>query len=215
MTRKNILFDLDGTLLDPREGITKSIQYALKKLERPVPSIDELTWCIGPPLLENFKVLFKSDDDALAQEAIALYRERFADIGIFENEIYEGIPDILETLQKQGYRLLIATSKPSVFATNIVEHFELAQYFHKVYGSRLNGELCHKTELLPYILEQEHLQKEQTIMIGDRKHDILGAKSCGLRSLGVIYGYGGRKELLEAGADFLAECPSEILDILL
>jgi phosphoglycolate phosphatase len=214
MTLQNILFDLDGSLVDPKEGITKSIQYALKKLDRPVPDIDELTWCIGPPLLENFKILFEDDDDVLAQKAVDLYRERFADIGIFENEVYEGIPAVLGTLQKHNYRLFVATTKPSIFAKEIVKHFELAHYFNGVYGSRLNGELADKTDLLPYLLEQENLLKEQTIMIGDRKHDILGAKSCGLKSLGLTYGYGGRKELLEAGADFLAERPSEILDIL-
>ena len=215
MTINNIFFDLDGTLTDPKAGITQSIQYALEKLGAPIPSIDELTWCIGPPLLESFPILLKENNPALAKKALALYRERFSTIGKFENDVYPDIPELLEQLNTQGFHLFVATSKPKVFAQDIVEHFDLAQYFRGVYGSELNGEFCDKTELLPHILQQESLSQMTTMMIGDRKHDIVGAKSCQMQSIGVLYGYGSRKELCEAGADYLAMAPLEILDVLI
>lgn len=214
MRIENIFFDLDGTLTDPKQGITRSIQYALEKLESPVPSVDELEWCIGPPLLESFRTILGEDRADQAKKALALYRERFGTLGKFENEVYPHIPEVLAKLCEQEFHLFVATTKPSVFARDIVEHFELSTYFTGVYGSQLDGQLCEKTELLPHILEQESLNHATTLMVGDRKHDILGAKSCWMRSLGVTYGYGTREELLEAGVDFLVESPLEILDVL-
>ncbi len=214
MEIKNILFDLDGTLTDPKLGITRSIQDALEKLGRSVPPVDELVWCIGPPLLESFPVLLKENDPSLAKKALSLYRERFGRIGKFENEVYPDIPDVLAQLCGQGFKLFVATTKPYIFARDILEHFDLSIYFTGIYGSELNGQLCDKRELLPHILKQEALDYKTSVMIGDRKHDILGAKSCRLRSIGVTYGYGTPQELLAAGADFLAESPLELPDFL-
>ncbi len=208
----HILFDLDGTLTDPKSGITRSIQYALQRLHAPVPAIEELTWCIGPPLLESFPILLNTDDPVVAKQALTLYRERFSTLGKFENDVYPDIPELLERLHDQGFHLFVATSKPRVFAVDIVEHFDLTTYFTGIYGSELDGQFCEKTMLLPHILRHESLDPLNTIMVGDRKHDILGAKSCNLRSIGVLYGYGSREELHEAGADFLAEAPLKILD---
>jgi len=146
-----IYFDLDGTLTDPKFGITRSIQYALSKLDRLAPPEDELTWCIGPPLRASFKKLLGTDD--LADKALSLYRERFADIGIFENEIYPGIEDTLSVLAKSGRRLFVATSKPSVYAERIIDHFKLKVYFERVFGSELDGRRSDKSDLLGYALQ--------------------------------------------------------------
>ena len=211
---QHILFDLDGTLTDPKLGITRSIQHALGKLGQPVPSCDDLAWCIGPPLLESLQKLLASEDLALAREALTIYRERFSVIGKFENTVYPDVPELLQTLQQQGFRLFLATSKPEVYARDILKHFQLTSYFKEIYGSRLNGELANKGELIRHIMQQEELPKSQTLMIGDRKHDVLGARNCGVKSLGVLYGYGDRQELVDAGANFLAKTPWDIPGIL-
>ena len=214
MNVQHILFDLDGTLTDPKIGITRSIQYALGKLGRTVPSCDDLTWCIGPPLLGSLQQLLDCDDLAPAHEALALYRERFSVVGKFENTVYPDIPELLKSLREQGFQLFLATAKPDVYARDILEHFQLSSYFSGIYGSTLSGELTNKGELIHHIMQREGLQKAHMLMIGDRRHDVLGAKSCSVKSLGVLYGYGGRQELVGAGADFLAETPLEILEIL-
>ena len=211
---QNILFDLDGTLTDPKLGITRSIQYALEKLNKPVPACDDLTWCIGPPLLESFLQLLGTNKLALAREALAIYRERFSVIGKFENTVYPEVPELLQTLQRQGFTLFLATSKPEVYAKDILEHFHLAPYFDGIYGSQLNGDLVAKGELIHYIMQHEGFQAESALMVGDRKHDVLGAACCDMKSLGVLYGYGARRELIEAGADFLADTPLRILNVL-
>ena len=214
MKTRNILFDLDGTLTDPVEGITRSIQYALKKLRKSAPGPEELHWCIGPPLLESFKRLLGDDGSGQVQEALLIYRERFSKIGKFENKVYDGIPEVLSLLSEKGFSLFVATSKPWVYSIDIIKHFELAPYFNRVYGSELNGDLVDKTELINHIVSNENLDKNNAVMIGDRRHDIIGAKNNGLASIGVTYGYGTREELLDAGADHLAASPSDILNIL-
>jgi phosphoglycolate phosphatase len=143
-----IWFDLDGTLTDPKLGITRSIQYALSRPDRQPPPEDELMWCIGPPLRASLKTLLGTDD--LAVKALSFYRERFADIGIFENEIYLGIEDTLSVLAKSGRRLFVATSKPSVYAERIIDHFKLRFYFERVFGSDLDGRRSDKTDLMGY-----------------------------------------------------------------
>lgn len=209
---KNILFDLDGTLTDPKEGITRSIQHALQELDQPVPKADDLLWCIGPPLLQSFETLVGPSQSHLAQKALTLYRERFGRVGKFENQVYQEIPELLAQLKSKGYTLYVATSKPAVFARQIVDHFKLAPYFDKVFGSRLNGELGEKKELIQYILDQKKLRVEETVMVGDRKYDIIGAKACSVATIGVTYGYGSIEELDAAGADAVADRPLAVRD---
>jgi phosphoglycolate phosphatase len=204
-----IFFDLDGTLTNPKPGITRSIQYALRKLDREPPSEDELTWCIGPPLRASLKKLLGTD--ALADTALLLYRERFADVGLFENEVYPGIEDTLSALATPGRRLFVATSKPGVYAERIIDHFKLRAYFERVFGSELDGTRADKTELLDYALKAAHVDPAHAIMIGDRSHDMIGARNNAMTAVGVLYGYGSREELLGAGAHHLAAAPPELI----
>lgn len=205
-----IYFDLDGTLTDPKPGITRSIQYALRKLDRPVPSEDELVWCIGPPLRASLAKLL--DGDELADTALSLYRERFGDIGIFENEVYPGIEDTLSVLARANRRLFVATSKPVVYAERIIDHFKLAHYFERVFGSELDGTRSDKTELLGYGLREARVDPLQAIMIGDRSHDMIGARNNAMTAVGVLYGYGSKEELLGAGAHHVCATPQGLLD---
>jgi phosphoglycolate phosphatase len=205
-----IFFDLDGTLTDPKLGITRSVQYALGKLDRAIPPEHELTWCIGPPLRASLKKLLGTDD--LADEALSLYRERFADIGIFENEIYLGIEDTLSVLASSGRRLFVATSKPGVYAERIIDYFKLKVYFERVFGSELDGRRSDKTDLLGYALQTTRVSPSQAIMIGDRSHDMVGARNNGMTAVGVLYGYGTEQELLDAGAHHICATPQRLLD---
>lgn len=214
MIVKNILFDLDGTLTDPKTGITRSIQFALNKLGNPIPEPEELLWCIGPPLLESFEKILGPDNTSLAKEALFYYRERFSRIGKLENQIYSGIPEILYSLNQLGLSLFVATSKPCVYAREIIGHLDLTTYFRKIYGSKLNGNFTDKGELIAHIMEEEGLSPDDTVMVGDRKYDIAAAKNNNIKSLGVTYGFGSKEELIKAGADFLAEKPSEIKEII-
>jgi len=203
-----IFFDLDGTLTDPKIGITRSIQYALEKLGRDAPGQDELTWCIGPPLHASFVKLL--GETHLADRALLLYRERFGDVGMFENAVYAGIEETLASLADGSRRLFVATSKPHVYATRIVEHFKLGSYFEHVFGSELDGARVDKTELLKYALQTMGVDPAAALMVGDRSHDIVGARNNGLRALGVLYGYGSRDELTRAGAHGLCAAPGDI-----
>ncbi len=212
MKIENILFDLDGTLTDPLPGITKSIQYALEKLGKPVPAVDDLLFCIGPPLLGSLKKLLAADADK-AETALSIYRERYNAVGKFENKVYPGIPETLTGLNRQGFNLFVATSKPYVFANDILAHFDLLRFFKRVYGSELDNSLVDKGELIAYILKRETILITNTMMVGDRSHDILGAKKHGVYSLGVSYGYGTKEELVESGADCIVDSPQEIIEI--
>jgi len=205
-----IYFDLDGTLTDPKLGITRSIQYALSELDCVVPPADELTWCIGPPLRASLKTLLGADD--LVDRALSLYRERFADIGLFENEIYAGIEDTLSVLARSGRRLFVATSKPTVYAERIISHFKLKVYFERVFGSELDGRRSDKTDLLGYALKATHVDPLHAIMIGDRSHDMIGARNNGMIAVGVLYGYGSKEELVDAGAHQVCASPKRLLD---
>lgn len=209
-TETAIFFDLDGTLTDPKPGITGSIQYALRKLGRPVPSQDELTWCIGPPLRASFAMLLGGEE--YADQAVAFYRERFGDVGLFENAVYPDIAEVLATLRQSPRRMFVATSKPHVFATRIVAHFGLTGLFDHVFGSELDGTRVNKVELLAYALEQTGVDPAAAVMIGDRSHDVIGAKRNGIRAVGVTYGYGSSEELIEAGASHLCASPRAVLD---
>jgi phosphoglycolate phosphatase len=184
--------------------------HALRKLDRRVPPEDELTWCIGPPLRDSLKKLLGTDD--LAGKALALYRERFADIGIFENEIYPGIEDTLSVLAKSDRRLFVATSKPTIYAERVIDYFKLTVYFERVFGSELDGRRSDKTELLNYALQMTGVEPLQATMIGDRSHDMIGARNNGMTAVGVLYGYGSKEELVDAGAHRVCATAQGLLD---
>ena len=207
----NLLFDLDGTLTDPFTGITKCIAYALDMLGRKSPPRESLHWCIGPPLRDSFAKLLASDDDALTEKAVALYRERFGSVGLFENEVYDGIPELLEALQKNGHTLYVATSKPAVYAERIIAHFGLHRYFKCIFGSELDGTRSDKTSLISHILERELIAPSETSMIGDRGHDIVGATENGIYGFGVLWGYGTKDELENSGATAFFKTPRELV----
>lgn len=193
----NVCFDLDGTLTDPRVGIVRCIQHAFDRLGQPAPDERALLDWIGPPLLQSFR---EQLDDDLAEQALTHYRERFADSGLYENSLYTGVADVLETLKHMELRLFVATSKPTVFASRIVSHFDIARFFSRVYGSELDGRLANKGELIAHVLEAESLDPASTVMIGDRHHDIDGARENGVRAIGALWGYGSRAELAHADA---------------
>jgi len=205
-----IYFDLDGTLTDPKPGIAGSIQYALQKLDLPVPSQDELTWCIGPPLRGSFVTMLGGEK--LADLAVSFYRERFADVGLYENSLYPDIKDVLTTLGHSRRRMFVATSKPGIFAERIIDHFGLTGCFERVFGSELDGTRVHKTDLLAYALETTGVNASQALMIGDRSHDMIGAKNNGMGAIGVLYGYGTKEELIGAGASHVCATPRAVLD---
>jgi phosphoglycolate phosphatase len=205
-----IYFDLDGTLTDPKPGITRSIQYALQKLDLPVPTQDELTWSIGPPLRDSFVKLLGGD--SRADLAVSLYRERFGDVGLYENAVYPDIEHILGALKASHGRLFVATSKARVFAERIIEYFGLGGYFEHVFGAELDGTRVHKSDLLAYALDKTGVDPSRALMIGDRSHDMIGARNNGMGALGVLYGYGSREELIEAGASHVCASPRAVLE---
>ena len=211
--KQYLLFDLDGTLTDPMVGITSSVQYALEKFGVRVRYLKELIPFIGPPLAESFQKFYGfSKEDA--ERAIQYYREYYAPKGIFENEVYEGIPEMLAHLTEAGFTLLVATSKPTVFARKVLKHFGIEDYFSFVGGSELDGSRTKKAEVISYILKICGIRAKEAIMIGDRRHDIEGGKACGLESVGVLYGYGTEQELTEAGADHIIRTVAELEDYL-
>lgn len=209
-----ILFDLDGTLTDPGEGITNSVAYALKKYGIEVSDKSELYKFIGPPLRDSFMKYYGfSEDDAL--KAIEYYREYFRDTGIFENKVYEGVEDMLKSLCDMGRKIVLATSKPEEFAVRILEHFELSKYFAVVAGASMDSSRSKKGDVIAYALSMcGDIDKSTAIMIGDREHDIIGAKENGLKSIGVLYGYGSEDELKNCGADYIVATTKDILSLI-
>lgn len=208
--RPGVLFDLDGTMTDPFEGITRSIQYALEKLGRIAPATDDLRWCIGPPLVDAFKFLLETEEETAPAQAILFYRERYTTVGKFENRVIDGIPQTLEAFADTGYRLIVATSKPRSYTLDILDHFDLARHFDAVHGSELDGRNSDKADLIRHIILQEAVEPGTATMIGDRLHDIVGANANKVASIGVLWGYGDRAELEEAGADRIAERPQDL-----
>ena len=202
----HVYFDLDGTLTDPFEGITKCILYALDKLGFEHPSPEYLHSCIGPPLYETFPALV---GDELTLKAVDLYRERFDDIGWLENKPYDGIYEALGAIADTGCTMFVATSKPHIAARRIVDYFEMGQYFAKVYGCELDGTRGNKTDLLSYAIS-DNASASTRVMIGDRKHDLIGAIANDIRPVGVSYGYGSSEELNAAGAMAIAESPADL-----
>jgi len=208
----NLLFDLDGTLTDPVVGITTCIQHALRQLGREPPERSELTRYIGPPLRATFAELLVTDDQSLVHQAMVWYRERFEAVGMFENEVYPDVPTGLEALVAKGHRLFVATSKPRVFAERIIDHFGLSAYFVAVYGSELDGRNSSKVDLIQCLLKNECLDLADTWMIGDRAQDVRGGRANGIRTIGVLWGYGSQDELRAADADLLVHNMSQVVD---
>lgn len=210
-----ILFDLDGTLTNSELGITKSVQHALKKFGIEVEDRTVLRPFIGPPLGESFQVYYGLSKEE-SEQAIKYYRERFSVKGLYENEVYEGVEKMLQDLKESGKELILATSKPEKFTMLILEHFDLLKYFDFVAGATMDGSRGEKADVIRYALELSGIEdKSGVIMIGDRKFDILGAKENGLASMGVLYGFGDREELTEAGADYIVERAEDIVKVLL
>lgn len=205
-----ILFDLDGTLTDNGEGITNSVAYALKKFGITPPPREELNKFVGPPLRDRFADLYVGEDKA--DLAVEYYREYFRPHGIFENVVYDTIPELLSALIAKGLTLAIATSKPEIFAEKIADHFDLAKYFTIIAGSNLEGTRIKKADVITYCLNRlGNPDKNTVLMVGDREHDILGAKEVGLPAVGVAYGYGSRQELEAAGALAVINTPLDLL----
>lgn len=210
MTTNVLLFDLDGTLTDPKPGIVGSLRFALDQLAVPSPADDVLATYIGPPLRGTFATLLGTDDRERIEEAMRLYRSRFAETGLYENRVYDGVPAMLERAGRVATAIYVATSKPAIYAERIVRHFGLAQHFRRVYGAELDGLYEKKAELLAHLLETEHLAADAVIMVGDREADVRAAKAIGARSIGVLWGYGSAEELVNAGVDALCQRPSEL-----
>ena len=205
-----VLLDLDGTLADPREGIVACYRHALNALGHPCPTDEELERLIGPPLHDTLWSILGRDDPGRHAEALRLFRERFSTVGLFENELYDGIPDALEALRDLGLRLVLATSKPVVFARRIARHFDIDTSLDAIYGSELDGSLGKKAQLIAHIVEREGIDRSRAVMVGDRMHDCEGASANGVETIGVLWGYGSREELQSAGAAAICAQPREL-----
>ena len=210
---KTVLFDLDGTLTDPGLGITNSVAYALKKYGIEVSDREKLYSFIGPPLKDSFKKYYGFSDEK-AMEAIMYYREYFSDKGIFENEVYDGIKELLRRVKESGRKIVLATSKPEEFALRILEHFELTEFFDVVAGASMDEKRNKKGDVIKYALEKGCLTPEDAVMIGDREYDVLGAQENGIDTIGVLYGYGSRDELEKAGVMHIAETVDDVYTLL-
>lgn len=210
-----IFFDLDGTITESGPGIMNSVKYALSKFDIKEDNEDQLRKFIGPPLVASFmKHYHFSKEDAL--KAVTYYREYYSTKGLYENSIYDGVPEMLDELSQAGYRLVIATSKPEKFTNLILKHFDLYDKFYLIAGASMDQSRTSKSDVIAYALDQlEDADPEAILMVGDRDNDILGAKDHKLKSMGVLYGYGSLEELNHAGADFIAKQPSDISGIIL
>lgn len=211
---KMILFDLDGTLSDPKIGITKSVQYGLEKMGIFEPDLQKLECFIGPPLQDSFAEYYHMNENDILK-AIDYYRERFKEKGMFENELYPGIQAMLEFLKQAGHTLIIATSKPTVFSEQILKYFAIDRYFDQVVGSNLDGTRSSKTDIIDYILNlYRDYDQNDFVMIGDRKHDLIGAHNTGIDCIGVTYGYGSIDEIKGASPTYMVGSVEELKQIL-
>jgi len=209
------LLDLDGTLTDPFTGISRCIGHALETMGFPVPEGQALKTWIGPPLRNSFEQYLDSCGGGDADHALRLYRERFANTGLYENNVYNGITTLLEGLHRSSIPLFVATSKPTVYAQQIVRHFKLGHWFKAVHGSELDGCNSNKTDLLRHIVDQWSLDPAECVMVGDREFDMKAARYHGMAAIGVLWGYGSATELLEAGAETLVSAPDELQQLLI
>lgn len=215
MPRTIILFDLDGTLTDSKDGIVNCVRYALEKMGAPIPSDDVLQSFVGPPLVDSFKTCCGFSDEQ-AWEAVRTYRERFGTVGLMENALYDGVPQMLKALHAEGLRLSIATSKPTVYAKRIVRNFGIDGLLDHVVGSNIDGSRVDKTEVVRFAMGQyANATPDDFIMVGDRKHDMVGAANCGALAVGVLYGYGSREELEAFKPAALVESVADLSDTLL
>ncbi len=204
----DILVDLDGTMIDPKPGIVGSVQFALERLGRDVPAVRDLEWVIGPPLRVTFAKLGLVDGGI--EEALRLYRENYRAGAMYDFVVYQGIADALATLAGQGHRLIVATSKPHVFARPIIERAELAHYYSAIHGAELDGRHDDKAELIAHIVDVEGVDRASAVMVGDRLFDVVGAKRNDIPCIGVTWGYGSPEELSEAGAAALCRAPRDL-----
>ena len=209
MEKNFILYDLDGTLTDPKVGITKSIEYALAHFGIDVEDLNELTKFIGPPLRDTFREHY-SFTDSDVKLAVDKFQEYFAEQGLYENIIYGGIADMLQGQYESGKKIVLATSKPQVFAHKVLEQFEIDEYFELIVGSELSGERSDKAEVIKYAVDTLAINPRNAIMIGDRKYDVIGSRAHGIDSIGVLYGYSSHGELKEAGANYIVETVEEL-----
>lgn len=201
----NILLDLDGTIIDPFEGITKSLEYALQYFDIQIKDKKELNRFIGPPIKDSFKDFYHFSDEQ-ANKAIAMYRDRYEKEGVYENRLYDGITDFLQRANRKGMKLFVATSKPEPFARKILEYLSVSKEFVFIGGSKLDGTRQQKAEVIRYVLNTNKITSlSQTVMIGDRKYDIVGAREVGIDSIGVLYGYGDYSELTEVRANYIVK----------
>ena len=206
----SVFFDLDGTLTDPREGIVNCLCHALSQLGHPCPPESTLTRYIGPPLRDSFSIILDTNDDHTLDHALRLYRKRFGDRGLFENKVYAGVPEVLQRLTGMERECFVVTSKPTVYAKRITEHFELHRFLRGVYGSNLDGRLTDKKDLIAHILRREKIDPQRCVMVGDRDHDIIGARANGVRVIGVTWGYGSRQELNDARPTAICDTPAQL-----
>ena len=212
---ESILFDLDGTLSDPREGITKSVQYALDKMGIHEPDLTALEHFIGPPLYDEFMRCY-GFDDAQAKQAVAFYRERFSEVGWRENILFEGVPGLLQALCDAGKRIAIASSKPTVFVERILHLFEIDRFFDVVSGATLDGTIGTKSQVVEQALHMLYAADRSTaVLVGDRMHDAEGARENGIPCIGVTFGFGGAQELRDAGASYIVHSMDELRALLL
>ena len=208
-----LLFDLDGTLIDSTEGIVRCLEYALEHMGYEIP--EDTNKFLGPPLYTSFAEFCGMNEEQV-NEAVRIFRERYSTVGLFENRVYDGIPEMLDRLKKGGKRIMVATSKPEVYAVRIFEKFGLSQYFEIVGGANINGTRNYKHEVIEYVLASADItDRSRVLMIGDRKQDVDGAHKTGLKCMGILWGFGSIEELTEAGADYIAETPEQAADILL
>ncbi len=214
MSKNNIFFDLDGTLTDSMPGITRAVQYALKHYGITVEDLDILKPFVGPPLPDSFKEYYHfSDEDA--RDAVFVFREYYNKKGWMENSPYAGIREMLEELKKSGFKLFVATSKPETMAKRVLEYFELTRYFEFIGGACDDNNRAKKAEVIRYVMEENGLtDRENIVMVGDRRHDIEGAHKAGIPAIGILYGYGSEEELKKAGADWIAKTPKELGELI-
>lgn len=210
---KVILFDLDGTLTESGEGITKSVQYALEKIGKPEENLEKLKVFVGPPLLEQF-MKYAQVDLETARQAVVYYRERYAEVGIYENSLYPGVEKMLRALKNKGYRLAVASSKPEYFVTKVLEYFGLTDCFEEIVGSEMDGSRTTKSEVIEEALKRLNMsrRRREAVMVGDREHDIIGAEACGLDCVAVSYGYGPAEELESAKPLKIVDSADGLLD---
>lgn len=210
MKYQYIFFDLDGTLTDSALGITNSVKYALEKMNLPMLSEETLRKFVGPPLSYSFEHFCQIDRET-AQKAVAVYREYFAETGLFENEVYTGILEMLKDLRENDRKLVVATSKPEIYSVRIMKHFRLDSYFDYIAGSSMDESRNTKEKVIRYAMEQMGItDSKEVLMVGDREHDVIGAKACGIDCLGVLWGYGSEAELKEAGAFAVTDSPAKV-----